>query len=93
MTGTARAGAGECTKNPTYMTGGSGGPGQCRLACGECEPCDEADTACAAESRRVQGYLPDLEGEFEELFPGSRILGAAEQEAEERETERMLSED
>ncbi len=49
--------AGECQKNPGYMLGGSSGQGMCRLACGECEPCDESDKECIRKNRERGGYL------------------------------------
>jgi prolyl 4-hydroxylase len=31
------AAAGECRKNPVYMVGGEGSPGECRKSCGVCD--------------------------------------------------------
>ena len=63
------AAAGECTKNPGYMTGaGSGGMGACRLACGNCKTCDEGDKACILANRQSGGYLTFEKSEFKGLL-------------------------
>jgi hypothetical protein len=50
--------AGECTKNPGYMTGAdSENVGACRLACQSCQKCAEGDAACYFENRSKAGYL------------------------------------
>ncbi|KAG2444390.1 hypothetical protein HXX76_001143 [Chlamydomonas incerta] len=48
---------GECKNNPGYMVGDSDGMGNCRLACNDCEPCQEGDMACYERNRSSGGYL------------------------------------
>ena len=52
------ASAGECDKNPGYMTGdNSPEAGSCRAACKACETCEHADGACYGRNRDKAGYL------------------------------------
>jgi len=62
------AGAGECTNNPGYMLGSNSGRGACRLACGECQPCDEGDAECIHKNREAAGYMSFDEAEFKGLL-------------------------
>jgi prolyl 4-hydroxylase len=50
--------AGECEHNHGFMVGDTSGLGACRLACGECEKCEEEDVACKSRNRERSGYLP-----------------------------------
>ena len=59
---------GECTKNSGYMLGGPSGQGQCRLACGDCTPCDDGDMACIEANREKGGYLTFTKTEFKGLL-------------------------
>lgn len=51
------AAAGECSNNPTYMTGSQFTHGACRLACNACEPCESEDLPCYAVNRERAGFL------------------------------------
>lgn len=52
------AAAGECEKNPSYMTGeGAHIAGACRLACRVCRECAPEDSACYWENRQRAGFL------------------------------------
>ncbi|KAG2499110.1 hypothetical protein HYH03_002695 [Edaphochlamys debaryana] len=51
------ASKGECKRNASYMTGHGNQVGQCRRACGVCEPCAEGDRDCYNRNRESQGYL------------------------------------
>ena len=52
------ADAEECTKNPTFMVGDGFSLGGCRLACGMCQHCEDADSECKKNNRVKSGYLP-----------------------------------
>eukprot|EP00197_Chlamydomonas_leiostraca_P012157 CAMPEP_0202866880 /NCGR_PEP_ID=MMETSP1391-20130828/8409_1 /ASSEMBLY_ACC=CAM_ASM_000867 /TAXON_ID=1034604 /ORGANISM="Chlamydomonas leiostraca, Strain SAG 11-49" /LENGTH=388 /DNA_ID=CAMNT_0049546867 /DNA_START=81 /DNA_END=1247 /DNA_ORIENTATION=- len=51
------AASGECTNNPSYMTGGDAQIGHCRRACKTCRVCQEGDLQCINENRHNEGYL------------------------------------
>ncbi|KAG2495661.1 hypothetical protein HYH03_006261 [Edaphochlamys debaryana] len=55
------AASGECEKNPGYMIGEGGQPGQCRKVCKACRVCERDDKACLSENRKKAGF-----GEFDE---------------------------
>jgi hypothetical protein len=57
------------------MRGRHGNQGQCRLACEECTPCAKGDDKCLAKSREEQGFLPDVQGELNILFPEDEVAG------------------
>eukprot|EP00892_Ulva_mutabilis_P010475 jgi/Ulvmu1/77/UM001_0080.1 len=55
---TAWAAAGECTNNPTFMTGeGSAAQGACRRACAACEACPSSSLPCYHANRERAGFL------------------------------------
>lgn len=56
--------SGECKKNPGFMLGGNSGQGTCRLACGDCTPCEPTDAPCIAANRIKGGYLNFDEAEL-----------------------------
>lgn len=49
--------AGECSKNPAYMTGNQFALGACRLSCKACEPCTSTSAPCYAANRIRAGFL------------------------------------
>ncbi len=57
--------AGECTKNPAFMTGqGTTSSGACRRSCGVCKPCHRGDWKCINDNRRQGGFLELDEAEM-----------------------------
>ncbi|GFR51271.1 hypothetical protein Agub_g13579 [Astrephomene gubernaculifera] len=59
--------SGECTHNPGYMKGGNVGQGSCRLACKDCEACEEGDRECYKRNRESGGFLIFNEAELKGL--------------------------
>eukprot|EP00798_Chlamydomonas_sp_ICE-L_P022228 gene22228-29293_t len=60
--------AGECEKNPDFMSGKGGDQvGKCRRACKACSPCGASDIACINRNRKAAGYLELERSEFEKL--------------------------
>ncbi|EFJ42276.1 hypothetical protein VOLCADRAFT_67269 [Volvox carteri f. nagariensis] len=59
--------AGECQNNPGYMLGSNTGIGNCRLACKDCELCDQGDQACYQRNRESGGFLVFDEKELKGL--------------------------